>query len=212
MTALMGLAFGVAGFAFAVVPAPDLKPPQALTVRLYDTVALPPSTIAGMRAAADEAVATAGITLQWLSCTNETSGSAACGRPRTDGDIIVRLLAEHDVATVARCGYSVSTEGVRGFISLSHACAAGAAAALRRGSTTARPEPPDEAQILGYMLAHEIAHVLLPGVPHSYHGLFKARLARRDWHRLRDGRLSFSLSDARRLHAAASTVHRPVSQ
>jgi hypothetical protein len=175
-----------------------------VTLRIYDHAGLPVATSAGLQAAAATALARAAITLDWRFCaTSAPERHARCAAAPEQREIVVRIVERHDGLGSTHCGVAWPRPAGGGFISLARTCAARTAMALMRGS----PAPAvvaSEAEVLGYTLAHEVAHVLLPGSPHSRDGLFRARLDRRHWRRLRTGHLTFLRQDALRLSDAAS--------
>lgn len=175
-----------------------------VTLRIYDHAGLPGATSAGLQDAAAAALARAAITLDWRFCATSAPGRhARCATAPDAHEIVVRIVERHDALGTKHCGVAWPRPSGGGFISLARTCAAHTATALMRG-TPAPAVVASEAEVLGYTLAHEVAHVLLPGSPHSRSGLFRARLDRRHWRRLRSGQLSFLGRDAQRLSEAAS--------
>jgi len=60
-----------------------------------------------------------------------------------------------------------------------------------------------EALMLGYVIAHELGHLLLPPRYHSPYGIMKNRLSYNDWSQVRRlGNLFFSEEEARRMQVA----------
>jgi hypothetical protein len=178
-----------------------------VAIRVYDAVNLPAEDLTVMQTTAEAALAPAGIGIRWTACPDGAPRPAACDR-RRGGEIVVRIMPEH-APTAARCGFAVPGLDSGGFISIARVCAERAAEQLGRRRRT-RSESVPVAQILGYILAHEIAHVLLPHSRHSSHGLFKARLGGREWALVRGGQLSFLPADIERLRVAGSAAARPL--
>jgi hypothetical protein len=175
-----------------------------VTLRVYDTASLPARVMEAMRVTAESALGDA-LALRWLNCTASERRDAGCDDERTIRDVVVRVLGEHESPSRSACGYALTSQAAGGFISLAHGCARRASAAAARGRGRDRSHP-TEAQVLGYVLAHELAHVLMPSVPHSYDGLFSAHLGRKHWRRHQQGRLTFAPADVARLRAAARQV------
>jgi hypothetical protein len=65
-------------------------------------------------------------------------------------------------------------------------------------------EPLRVPTLLGYVLAHETAHVLEGAGPHSDEGLMKARWNSRDFERMFLGQLQFAPEDVQRIRAGAA--------
>jgi len=158
-----------------------------------------------LRAATEGALAPAGIAIRWLACVARTSGfSGPCATTPGRHDVVLRVVASHDRRDPERCGFSLPLTGGPAFVSLARECAARVSRALE-AVQAGMPGVVGEARVLGYTLAHELAHVLLPGRPHSRDGIFTARLDRRHWRRVLSGRLSFLDQDIEQLREAAVT-------
>lgn len=172
-----------------------------ITLRVYDSVGLSPRNWIAIRAIARDPLREARIRLDWQQCTPPLS--SPCLRVNSTTDIVVRMVDRHDTAVRAnQCGYAMRSPAGGGFVSLSAECAERAVRRLA-GDDPMRMVIVSSAEVLGITLAHELAHVLLPGVEHSDEGLFTGRLGRREWSRLREGDLKFLPEDIARLRAAA---------
>lgn len=191
---LFGIVLGVASLGA------EAEQPAAVIARVYNAARLPAAVLAGLRASAGKALAPAQIAVRWLSCSGAVPQGECLAAP--EHDVIVRVVDWHGTLGANHCGFAVTEGRAAGFISLSRECAARVVTELRKGRAPGQPEPATEAEVLGYTLAHEIAHVLLPGVPHSGDGIFAAHLGHKQWQRLRNGGLSFLRHDIERLHAA----------
>jgi hypothetical protein len=173
-----------------------------VTLRVYDAVSLPADVMDTLRDTAVSTLAGA-LTLRWLDCTLWTPRNAGCDDRRTSRDVVVRVMAEHASPGRSTCGFALTSRAQRGFISLAYECAVrGASAARTRGPASDRVHL-SAGEVLGYVLAHELAHVLMPGVPHSDDGLFSAHLGHKHWKRHQQGWLAFSPADMARLREAA---------
>lgn len=204
--ALMWLTIPLAANIAIGAPPATAEQPRApiVTMRFYNTARLPATTAAELRVATESALAPTRIAIRWHLCSGASATHAECAAPRARRDVVVRVLQGHESLGVRRCGFAVPSSA-GGFISLSRECASRTVGSLKRRLRPREPDMATEAEVLGYTLAHELAHLLLPGSPHSTEGLFRSPLDRRQWKRLRDGQLVFLPGDARRLHAAAMT-------
>lgn len=175
---------------------------ETLVVRVFDTIGLPEGETTTMLRIAGDSLAPAGIRIRWKRCL-DTALSDCALQPGLD--LIVRIVEQHGAAGSGRCGFAM-VERDRAFVSLSRGCADRTVASLERKWTPLELEPLTAAEVLGYMLGHEIAHVLLPGSAHSSRGLFKARMDARDWRMARRHGLRFSAVDVERLREAATVL------
>jgi hypothetical protein len=74
----------------------------------------------------------------------------------------------------------------------------------RQVETQARRHEVSASMILASAIAHEVAHLLLPGGQHSPAGLMRACWTRDDFHRAEQGQLLFSTEQASLLRASAA--------
>lgn len=172
---------------------------ETLAARIYDTVGLPEDQRATMLRVAADALSPAGIEMAWKRCVEITG--VDCPSP-DGGAILVRIVERHGGADSGRCGFAMVERG-HGFVSLALDCAERTLESLERRWMPLDLQPLTTGEVLGYLLAHEIAHVLLPGAEHSVRGLFKARLHARDWKSVRREGLTFSPEVVARLREAA---------
>jgi hypothetical protein len=199
---LAGIVLGTASIIAGQEPAP------VVTLRIYDNVRLAPATWAELRASTVAALVDTGVTLDWRYCGQAVERDD-CHRPEGSIDVILRVVRSHRTRERKRCGFALSLPPEAAFISLDTDCAFRSVALLNRKSWLIQAT---EAQILGYTLAHELAHVLLPGVPHSDEGLFRARLTREDLARIPSGELTFLPQDIERLRLAALGQHQGIER
>ncbi len=196
---LLGVVLGAASLAAEQTPA------ATVTLRVYDSLHLSQPMSIALRAATEDALAPAGVAIRWLACVARASGlTGPCATTPGRHDVVVRVVASHDRRDPERCGFSLPLTGGPAFVSLARECAARVSRALE-SAQAGMPVMLGEARILGYTLAHELAHVLLPGRPHSRDGIFTARLDRRHWTGVLSGRLSFLEQDIEQLRTAAVT-------
>jgi hypothetical protein len=171
-----------------------------VSLRIYDIVGVPPEAITAMQATTSAALAPAGITIRWAVCGDDEPRPTGCNAPR-NGDVVVRLIDTHS-SRAPGCGFAMAAPGGGGFISLTRTCVARTVSSLMKRSKLASRRPAMSGEVLGYFLAHELAHVLLPGAPHAHAGLFRTRLGRAEWKSLERGSLAFLPDDVDRLRAA----------
>jgi hypothetical protein len=74
----------------------------------------------------------------------------------------------------------------------------------RQIESQARQYDVSATMILASAIAHEVAHLLLPGAPHSPEGLMRACWTRDDFYRAEQGQLRFSTEQASLIRAGAA--------
>lgn len=174
-----------------------------LAARIFDTVGLAEQDSESMLRTAGDALSPAEIHITWKPCAG---APLLCQAPH-GRDLVVRIVERHGPAGGGSCAFAMVDRG-HGFVSLSVDCARRTLASLERRWTSMDLDPLTPGEVLGFMLAHEIAHVLLPEARHSRRGLFKARIHARDWRTVRRGGLGFSREDVERLRSAAALLAR----
>src|SRR5690606_11086562 len=147
---------------------------------------------------AERALAAADLTIEWTPCIEHGRGGCAM----SDGpDVILRITDEHSFA--GRCGYALPDRVAGGLGSLSWACVKRVKAKRETGWAEVGLRPLAEGEMLGIILTHELALILLPGAHHSHRGLFKSQLHAHDWIEVRRQGLRFLEEDVLRLRDAA---------
>ena len=145
--------------------------PVALTVRLYNTAAVPADQLASARLAADVILRDTGLTVTFRPCGQFAGGTDSCDEPLKRSEVVVRIIdAPTFNATLHPEAYGVTyivKDTNRGWLASLFADRIGAAA-QRVGV--------DAGTLLGRVMAHEIGHLLL-GI--DYHGA--AGVMRADW-------------------------------
>lgn len=205
LSARLKLTAGVVGVVLSVLSlvTTEARGP-ALQLRVYDTLPLNEDIWQHLRSTTELAFAATGIALDWQTCgEGELVRLRRCPSPRVQTDIVVRVVRRHDGLAPNHCGFAVVAEAGTGFVSLATDCATRLVTKLQRSQTSPHPMV-RLGEVLGFALAHELAHVLLPGTPHSPEGIFAGRLNRKHWGQARAGRLAFLADDALRLRESAA--------
>jgi hypothetical protein len=176
-----------------------------LAVRIHNTLDVAPRIVSEMLAVAGRALEPAGISVRWVDCSDGAPGRATnCPMPARGADITVRFVNTRSEKSERQCGTTLRLPAhVPNLVSLSYDCAEHLAGCLARRSGRYLRTETTVGGVLGFTLAHELAHVLLPGSPHSTGGLFQAYLDRGDWDRAFEGRLGFIPVDLVRLREGA---------
>jgi hypothetical protein len=150
-----------------------------ITVRVEDYAEVPRRTLAGAEQEATRILEETGIETRWLDCGGATQGFAAdpeCAKPFAPTDVLLRVLPR---SMAQRVHLTDSTFGFA-LQSTDHRLAFAAAVFYHRVEELAEKLGFSRAQILGYIMAHEIGHLLLRTMVHSPSGIMRASLSRED--------------------------------
>ncbi len=151
-------------------------PAVQLTIHVYDYARLPDDEYEPARAQADRILSHAGVPTRWLRCALAPAEAAdpGCKAAITPTDLVLRILpadmAVRVPVTGKVFGYAVPSRG-EGFgtvVSVFHHRVADLITQKRR---RAGGRLYSKALVLGYILAHELGHVLLGPNSHSRGGI-----------------------------------------
>lgn len=162
-----------------------------LTVRVYDYVNLSPAGGSELAATANRLLSQAGVVIGFVACysVGMETGHPACTGPPGPADLILRILPPPRSAKGEQLGYAAMTPEGGSYISVFHK-----AKALRaRGSCLS------DGTLLGYVVAHEMGHLLLGANSHSSAGLMRPLWTPHDVERMAQGRLRFDSGEASRM-------------
>ena len=168
-----------------------------ITIRLYDQVPVEGATLDRAREVTSRIFVAAGIEIDWVDCHGvRQDGNETCARPLGVNEISVRIVRRPPPMLRSENrflnGLTVrfNPEGGSGLISIFY----------DRVEEVAQPMLADNlaatirlcrALVLGYLIAHETGHLLLPNTKHAGHGIMRARLERDDWKLAARGLLIF---------------------
>ncbi len=141
----------IAAGGLALQAAPEPRPERRLPVRLCDEVHAPSAVTAASIAISTSVYARAGITLDWMS---------SCA----PGGLVVTLIAESDVPR----RFTSDTVG------FAEPGTTEASVIYERVDRLAHKVGARRALLLGYVIAHELGHLLLPPHSHSESGVMTA--------------------------------------
>lgn len=165
----------------------------ALTVVLYNYASVPADVVSGGKATVERLYDLAGVETRWIDA--QVGAPCASFNPRAPHDtfvvqMIVRSRLSHPVLGFIRGdvegGGRDDARGERrersgvAYISFDEIARA----------ASGRAQPP--ADIFGYAMAHEIAHVLLPTAAHTRDGLMRERWRDDDFRSIAAGALRFT--------------------
>ena len=175
-----------------------------LRVRVYAHKEVEEATRRRALEMADALLVPAGLVVTWLCHTAES-----CPVEDTQGpDIVVILSSRNRQDGRENCGLAAhGTRDSAGTVIVSVPCVEGVAFRLTRRAGT-RTDPllamPRHDDVVGAVVAHEIAHLL--GIRHARAGLMRATLETADLIALRTGKLRFSQAEATLMRIAVSSA------
>jgi hypothetical protein len=129
----------------------------SLVVRIYDGYGLPGDHLARARSTAEGIMKAAGVAVTWPRCP--------CLSPVSSAELVVRITRTSPSSTPGSLGFSFVDVGLKaGTLATVFADRVQALAAIAEV---------DDGQLLGRVIAHEIAHLLLGTRDHDPHGLMR---------------------------------------
>jgi len=143
---------------------------ESLVVRAYNTYGVGAGTLRAATAGGVATFDTTGIDVQWTECRTRRSAQslAPCDQAVRPREVVLRIVG------------TPRTEGdpnVLGFSYVDQAARRGTLSTvyMDRVSDVARRLHVEEGQMLGYAIAHEVAHLLLGTPTHSARGIMRDR-------------------------------------
>jgi len=140
-----------------------------LTVRLYNTSAVPSNQLAAARVSADAILRDTGITVRFRLCGQFAGGTDSCDEPLQRSEVVVRIIdAPAFNATLQPDAYGVTyivKDTNRGWL---------ASVFSDRIRAAAERVGIDAGTVLGRVMAHEVGHLLLGIDYHGAHGVMRA--------------------------------------
>jgi hypothetical protein len=187
--------------AAAILAAPrglGAESPASLTVRLYNTAAIPAAELEMARTSANDILVESGVQVRFRHCGRAGAADGAvdrCSEPLTRAEVVVRILdAPAFNTSLDPDAFGVTyivRETNRGWLATVFADRIGAAAARVRV---------DAGTLLGRVAAHEVGHLLLGS---GYHGPIGVMRAAWPDDVLRDpGGWRFSMRESERMQQA----------
>lgn len=145
------------------------------------------------RDVAGKAFQDAGIEIRWDSCRVGHILESECGREMQENEILVQIRPGGHKTMPNAGGQATPSDAQRGrgLVVIYYG----------RLKRTAEELSLARGVALGYVMAHEIGHLLLPTGEHSSYGVMRARLDRVDWLFARQSRLHFDNQQAGKMRA-----------
>jgi len=198
----------------AALPSQALGPADSklrITVWVYNYVAVPKGDLGWAEKSIARVLEQAGIAPEWVDCPvsrAEVNSHPICQermRPQELALVILPSFSGMHLDSGHTIGFSqVFLNGSSGHY---------AYVSYERVEAAARRGPALAYQILGYVAAHELGHVLLASRAHSSSGIMRAKLEEGDFQDVAQGGLTFTPQQAQRIrdNVASRTVQRDMA-
>ena len=180
--------------AFALAPKASAGPDTHagaihLTVSVFNDALVPPSVLGEAERRAQSVFEDAGVSLTWLDCGTPGNWRTelGCRQVSFPSHLSVRLVAGKKAASDDVFGQSFLNEQGQGNYAYVYLTPLSSAKALQLLG---------EGDLLGYIVVHELGHLLLGKNSHSAEGLMRARWEVAELRDAARGNLSFSKSEA----------------
>jgi len=172
-------------------------PSAVLVISVFNEAQVSAKTLAGAENRAAEVLSEAGIQVTWVQCASvplRPGGSLVpsnCGQFSYPAHLSVEIHSQVDKSKAGACGHSwLEDSGTGVYASVSYPCVAASA----QGSIS-------EKELLGYVMAHEIGHLLLGPCAHAPLGVMRAHWSANDLREAARGNLYFTSQEEARLRS-----------
>ena len=164
--------------------------PPIVTVRIYNHASLAPEVLVRARDTVARVFRDTGIQVTWLEPSSEQPASQFAVR------VIVRRNADGFRGGSRVMGTTLGDE---------HEMGRAAYIFKDRVLQIAHKRHQDVAQVLGYAIAHEMGHVLLPRPAHAANGIMRAEWNGDDLRHIASGALRFTPAQATQMKSTLAT-------
>jgi hypothetical protein len=182
----------------------SVVPPSWMTVSVYNDANVPADAMASAEATAARIFRLAGLEVRWILCTpsaDPVPKSAACSEAVFPSHLHVRILLRSRNLTSSTFGVSyLSADGTGCYSDIFFA------RILNLHSSSGQ----DIGAILGHVMAHEIAHLLLGMNGHSAFGIMRAQWQKEELLRASKGELLFTEEESQLMRQRLSVAKQAV--
>jgi hypothetical protein len=165
--------------------------PQVI-VSVYDHAGVPAKALLKAEKEVDRLLGQASVSVVWVNCPGKNSGVSACGDESTTTQLIVRIVPR--ALTLSDIAYGAAFLGADGRGQYADVFFASVRQLEHEEPRT------NQAQVLGYVIAHEIGHLLLGSNAHSNLGIMKPYWSTSELQSISMGRLSFTQDQYVKIH------------
>jgi hypothetical protein len=173
------------------IQAPTLK------IHLYDDAGIPAETLFRAKHRATETFREAGVLTKWCDCSAQSTSAPDCSGPLESDAISVRIL--RDTRKIGEGIFGAAFLGDDGHGQYTDIFFD----RIRRLSEDSKVSLPD---LFGYVLAHEIGHLLLGTSAHSWLGIMKATWRREQLEKAERGELWFSGKESKTIRERIAAI------
>lgn len=165
---------------------------QSVTVQIHDYAQVPNDSLSSASAMVARLYEKIGVRIEWIGVLRKGDRRAKSERrEETSRHAIAQITIL--ILTPKMAAKSPVAEGVLGFAAVADQGMGRICYAIfDRVRSVALSIPTDESQVLGFVMAHEIGHLLLPRGSHSTNGLMRDHWDVRDMRRIDLLKLQFS--------------------
>jgi hypothetical protein len=158
----------------------------SLVVRVHDAYGIPDEQLARAQTTVERVMAAAGVEMAWPACP--------CLSPVRPSELLVRITAASAASTPGSLGFSyVDIESRAGTLATVFA---------DRVQSLAAAAGVDEGELLGWVIAHELSHLLIGTRDHQLHGLMRGEWKASELARQRPSDWRLSRTDGLRIRQA----------
>lgn len=170
------------------------RPAVILTVSVFNDARLPPLVMEEAKQRAEEVFERAGVSLNWLDCGSPgrrrpDRGCLALSFPEHLSVRLIEGLQERNGEVYGQSYLDARGQGNYANVYISALASSKALSLVKEGD------------LLGYIVVHELGHLLLGGNSHSPEGLMRAKWQVAELHEAASGTLGFSAEQAQRMRA-----------
>jgi len=191
--------FVVLGFACADASSASAADPRpTISVRVTNYTEATPATVSKAEREAGRLLGEAGLNVVWIDCQlRQTTANSTdpCQQELRPTDIVLRVLPDHARNGVQDSAFGIAVLPVLASVYYEHAVS------LARNDGAEFETP----IILGFVMAHEIGHLMLGSNSHSDTGIMQGQWERKQVRQIMKGDLHFTAQQSKVIRAEGQT-------
>jgi hypothetical protein len=174
---------------------------QSVTVQIHDYAQVPNDSLSSATAMVSRMYEKIGVRIEWMGVVRQGDRHARSERREETSQTAIAQMTII-ILTPKMAARGQVAEGVLGFAAVADEGMGRICYAIfDRVRSVALSIPTSESQVLGFVMAHEIGHLLLPRGSHSVKGLMRDHWDVRDLRRIDLMKLQFSEDQATQIRA-----------